>query len=207
MGLHPVARNITKYFQNRFTSATTHYSTPSNFNVMVGPSSAKNAADTINMDFVIHGIDYQDIVPARRSAFILHLAEAVRKGFDWSSRTAAAVRANPGLTVPNVLDADTRKNIHVTVSNHDSDNAVNVRAKIDAAVDAGQLITDMKNIEDASSQPTRDKSYFKQSMTDAIQGMHGVTWVSTWLKSEITVAMPGEIEDFAGDKTDGTDSN
>merc|ERR1711920_1204322 len=139
--------DITKYFQNKFTSATTHFS-PSNFDVMVGPTSAKNAADTVNMDFVIHGIDYQDVVPARRSAFVLHLAEAVRNGFDWSTVTPVPL---PGFPRPPTLDPDTRKNIHVTISNHgDSDNAVNVRAKIDAPVLPADLQSLMTNIEDAS---------------------------------------------------------
>merc|ERR1711920_224714 len=204
--LHPVARNITKYFQNKFAPATTHY-TPSNFNVMVGPASAKNAVDTINMDFVIHGIDYQDVVPARRSAFVMHLAEAVRNGFDWTYGGTRHIAAGD----PPVLTPAERKDIHVTISNHvDSDNAVNVRAKIDAPTDPVQLAALIKNLERAqrgrgTAHPTKQPSYFKESMTDAIKKMPGVDYVSTWLASEITVSMPGEIEDFAGDKTDGTD--
>merc|ERR1712039_175562 len=75
------------------------------FVVMVGIGNAKSSPDTVDLDFVVHGVDYSQVLPERKKAFLTKFAHEVR----WT----------------------VKENINVIVSPRD-DKALNVRAQIPA---------------------------------------------------------------------------
>merc|ERR550532_3135126 len=86
--LLPVGRAIQKHYEQ---SASASIPAPDAFVVMVGIGSAKSSPDTIDLDFVVHGLDYSQVLPERKKAFLTEFATKVRDGIDAAPTLAVGI--------------------------------------------------------------------------------------------------------------------
>jgi len=179
--LLPVGRQLQGYFKQNYLA-----SVKKDYVVMVGLGEVVNDVDTVDLDLVVHGIDYQGLNLVRKKAFLTPFVKAVREGLVLGTDNYPWVK-------------DHVEKIHITVSPRDTDDALNVRAQIpapDKPVDVHDLITRIE-----SNVLLGDEPNLQLKVKDKLREIEGIAFLSTWTPDAIAVSIPGKvgINDFAGD--------
>jgi len=143
------------------------------YKVMVGVPTVKQQAETVDVDFVIHGVDYSHISDARKGGFLSDLGKEIRESM-------VTFELAPPLEL-----TSTKDDIETTVSSSQAySNAVNIRIHIPAPVDQHDvqvLISHLdSNIADV-----------KSKIQERVRAMNGIKYVSSWTTDAIEVTMPG----------------
>jgi len=179
--LLPAGYQAQQYFKQAFPAATTS----ADYRFLVGINEVSNSVETIDLDLVVHGIEYSDLSAQRQRAFLSAFAAAVRAGLVKSPDAAGHLAS--------VVDK-----VEVVVSDPGVKGAVNVRAKIPAP----KPTTAVKHPEAVLLQFLDGQLNKKQIQTDVqaeLQGVSGMSFVTTWTPEAIHVSQPGQMDDFAGD--------
>jgi len=187
--LLPVGRELQKYFKTHYPDSIDD----DQYVVMVGIGEVVNEVDTVDLDLVVHGIDYENLSAERKKAFLTPFVKAVRAGL------LEGTKDKDGNVNAEINTANDENKIHVTVSPRDSDNALNVRIQIpapDEPKDLHNLITSIER-----NVLVGDKPALQTAVKASVEEMSGIEFLSTWTPHAIHVSVPGElgINDFAGD--------
>jgi len=137
------------------------------------PATVSTAPKTIEVDFVIHGVDASQLSAEKRSSFLKEVAGAVRKGI-----------MNDQKITDLGADKPVEDDIHVTLSTADS-NAISIRAKIPADADVDNRDVVVGSLEKADL-TTRVK--------DQVVLVDSMQYFTTWTPQAIQVRMPGVPE-------------
>merc|ERR1719471_165612 len=159
---------------------------------MVSINEVSNSVDTVDLDLVVHGVEYSDLSADRQRAFLSLFADAVRAGL---------TTTDPGNLVKPVTDR-----IEVVVSDPGVKGPVNVRAKIPAP-EATALVSAAVGAQNLLKQlETQLKNrHIQRDVKAALLTVEGLRVVTTWTQEAIHVSEPGEMDDFAGDEGIATD--
>jgi len=179
--LLPAGYQAQQYFKQAYPAATAS----ADYRFLVGINEVSNSVETIDLDLVVHGIEYSDLSAQRQRAFLSAFAAAVRTGLVNSHDAAGHL-------------ASVADQIEVVVSDPGVKGAVNVRAKIPAPKPTAAV----KHPEAVLLQFLDGQLNKKQIQTDVkteLQGVSGLSFVTTWTPEAIHVSQPGQIDDFAGD--------
>lgn len=142
------------------------------YKVMVGVPSVKQQAETVDVDFVIHGVDYAHISDARKGGFLSDLAKEVRESM-------AGFANSPAWLTTRKADIET------TVSSSQAySNAINIRIHIPAPVD-------QHDVQVLISKLDSDIADMKSEIQTRVRAMDGITYVSSWTTDAIEVTVPG----------------
>jgi len=171
-----LGHDLQKHFQQRHPKAVTDTDA---YVVMVGIEDVGFQVDSVDLDFVAHGIDYSQVLPDRRKAFLTKFSQKVRE----------AVNLNVvGGTAPDCSQIDdVMDEINVIVSTHGSD-AVNIRVQIPTHEPADVLAVS----DHLSKDDTRDR--LKDAMKNKLVEVDGISFLSTWTPDAIDVRFPNELE-------------
>merc|ERR1711994_520599 len=170
MGALPVARDLQRYFKQNYLNSIAE---EDDFVVMVGIQEVVNEIDTVDLDLVVHGIDFQSLTPEKKKAFLTPFVKEARDGLLKGTDDYQYIE-------------DNLERIRVTVSPRDSDDAMNVN----------QLIQEIEKHTMGDIKPN-----LQTAVKDEIETMSGIEFLSTWTPHAIHVSVPGQIgiNDFAGD--------
>jgi len=179
----PVGRELQKYFKQNYLSSI---AVDDDYVIMVGIQEVVNDIDTVDVDLVVHGIDYKDLSVERKKAFLNLFVKALRDGLVAGTGGDAYITGK-------------RDETRVTVSPRDSDNALNVRFQIpapDTPTEVHNLVTLLER-----NVLVGDKPNLQTHIKSEIEKMAGIQFLSTWTPHAIHVSVPGKvgINDFAGD--------
>jgi len=181
--LLPAARDLDDFYRLQHPTSIDNLA---NFAVVVGPPKVSNAVDSVELDLIVHGMDYQDLKLETKNSFLSDLANAVRDSVAWPASAAL------GIALPAPAHLTTVKDdIEVFVSGGPS--TINVRARIPGPWTAVVLQDVLEKLE------ANKDSAVKATLLQHLQKSK-FQYVSTWTPQAITVSMPGHIDDFAGDK-------
>jgi len=179
--LLPAGRQVQTFFKTTNPEAITD---DDEYMVSVGIGDVSNEVDTIDLDLVVHGVNYNEISDKRKKSFLTRLAEAVRQGI------------NDGSGGNDDVD-DSVDKIRVVVSPHGTDDTLNVRAQIPAPETSRAQLNMMRDLD---AQLVKDKRGGIQEQVEArIEAIQGIEFLTTWTAKAIYVSVPGRIDDFAGD--------
>merc|ERR1712242_294889 len=186
--LLPAGRKVQRFFEATYPGAINDADPNEEYMVSVGIGDVSSEVDTIDLDLVVHGIDYDEISDKSKKSFLTKLAEAIRQGV----KDGAA----NGYVNTNVAK------IRVVVSPHDTDDPLNVRAQIPApALEADQLSV-MKALDDKLA---KSPGGIQDTVETRIEAIAGIDFLSTWTTEAIYVSVPGKMDDYAGDVVAETD--
>jgi len=179
----PVGRELQKYFKQNYLSSIAD---DDDYVIMVGIQEVTNDIDTVDLDLVVHGIDYKDLSVERKKAFLSLFVKALRDGLVTGTGGDAYITAEKDKT-------------RVTVSPRDTDNALNVRFQIpapDTPLKVHNLVTLLER-----NVLVGEKPNLQTHIKSEIEKMAGIQFLSTWTPHAIHVSVPGKvgINDFAGD--------
>merc|ERR1712045_403821 len=87
----PVGRELQKYFKQNYLSSIAD---EDDYVIMVGIQEVTNDIDTVDLDLVVHGIDYKDLSVERKKAFLSLFVTAVRQGLVSGTDNYAWVKDN-----------------------------------------------------------------------------------------------------------------
>merc|ERR1712241_49449 len=186
--LLPVGRELQKYFKTHYPDSIDD----DQYVIMVGIQEVVNEVDTVDLDLVVHGIDFQSLTPEKKKAFLTPFVKEARDGLLKGTGDYQYIK-------------DNLEQIRVTVSPHDSDDAMNVRYQIPAPNDADKTTrnTNLHKLIQEIEKNTivGDKPNLQTAVKDEIETMSGIEFLSTWTPHAIHVSVPGQIgiNDFAGD--------
>merc|ERR1712117_921128 len=187
--LLPAARDLDDFYRLQHPTSIDNLA---NFAVVVGPPKVSNAVDSVELDLIVHGMDYQDMKLETKNSFLSDLANAVRDSVAWPASAAL------GIALPAPAHLTTVKDdIEVFVSGGPS--TINVRARIPGPWTAVVLQDVLEKLE------ANKDSAVKATLLQHLQKSK-FQYVSTWTPQAITVSMPGHIDDFAGDKVGPEDA-
>jgi len=192
--LLPVGRELQKYFETRYPgSIVVDEADDDHYVVMVGIGDVTNEIDTVDLDLVVHGVEYESLSAEKKKAFLTPFVKAVRDGL------VEGTKNSDGTPNTWINEQNNENKIHVTVSPRDSDNALNVRIQIparDKVEDTHKLATDIER-----NVIVDDKPALQTAVKANIEKMPGIEFLSTWTPHAIHVSVPGKvgINDFAGD--------
>merc|ERR1711997_503067 len=79
-----VGHDLQKYYKEKHETSVM---TSADYVVMVGIKDVSNQVESIDLDFVVHGIDYSQVVEDRKKAFLVKFAEKVRKAVNFDTPT------------------------------------------------------------------------------------------------------------------------
>merc|ERR1712038_1143139 len=191
--LLPVGRELQKYFKTRYPNSIVDDQDDDQYVVMVGIGDVINDIDTVDLDLVVHGVDYKSLSAERKKAFLSPFVNAVRSGL------LEGTEDSNGVEYPWIKTQNDENKIHVTVSPRDSDNALNVRIQIPAPDTAAELHNLVTTIE--RNVLVGDKPALQTAVKANVEKISGIEFLSTWTPHAIYVSVPGKvgINDFAGD--------
>merc|ERR1712113_461067 len=147
---------------------------------LVGIGNVVNVPDFVDMNLVIHGVDYSQVSPARKRSFLKKLTGHVQTATNWN----AGMGAGTGGALINAAVADIRAVFTAT-----SASTLNVPIRVPVA-----SASDAKKVELALEQgvATNGATNIKTVLQAALQGEPDIEPVSTWTKKSVTVKLPGE---------------
>merc|ERR1711997_422823 len=183
--LLPAGRLVQHYFEQTAKSSITD---EDEYMVLVGIGDVGNDVDTVDLDLVVHGVDYYAIMDDRKKSFLTKFATAVREGLKTGT--------SPNTHIVPVVD-----DIHVTVSPHKTSGALNVRAQIPAPETDADRLALMSALEDSVFE--EPPNTLQKKVEDKVKAIPGIEFLSTWTAHAIHVSVPGKIDDFAGDTVGG----
>jgi len=159
------------------------------FEISFSAQRVETTLTSLDLDMVIHGVDYKSIISEKKLLFQSTFAEAIRRGIELYDDAAS-----------NELTADMRDSIAVSISAGSQLNTVDVTASIPTQpfyappVGTATAVVDTirtkleAQIEDAA------ETDLVTSLQTELRNIRGVEYVSTWLASSITVTFPGQAE-------------
>merc|ERR1712241_1637233 len=112
--LLPVGRELQKYFKTRYPNSIVDDQDDDQYVVMVGIGDVINDIDTVDLDLVVHGVDYKSLSAERKKAFLSPFVNAVRAGL------LEGTKDSNGVEYPWIKTQNDENKIHVTVSPRDS---------------------------------------------------------------------------------------
>merc|ERR1711972_696925 len=135
------------------------------------PATVSTVAKTIDVDFIIHGIDASQLSPEKRASFLKEVAEAVRLG----------IMDDAAITALNA-DKPDKDDIEVTLSTEAGD-SISVQAKVPANSDPVKRDVVVGSME---------KADFTTRVENKLALIKIMAYVSTWTPQAILVKMPGD---------------
>merc|ERR1712079_714761 len=149
---------------------------PNDYNVLIVTPDTKKGVATIDMDFVIHGVDYSDLSDGRKGAFLRSFADGVRSGIDFQTG---------GAFYPDIHSVV--NDIRVVFSPDDTRGSVRVQARIPAPVKENAGDTALA-VEGLMVHLTSNMHVaLKNNLDTQLQQVDGIKFVSTWTSPNIHV--------------------
>jgi len=147
---------------------------------LVGIGNVVNIPDFVDMNLVIHGVDYSQVSSARKRSFLKKLTGHVQTATNWN----AGMGPGTGGALINAAVADIRAVFTAT-----SASTLNVLIRVPVA-----SASDAEKVELALEQgvATNGATNIKTVLQAALQGEPDIEPVSTWTKNAVTVKLPGE---------------
>jgi len=182
--LLPAGRLVQKFYETTYPDAV-QADHKDDYMVSVGIGDVSNEVDTIDLDLVVHGVNYDEVTDKRKKSFLTKLAEAVRQGVKDGSNGNDYVNNNVA-------------RIRVIVSPHDTNDAVNVRVQIPAPEtpeDQRDVMSDL----DSQLLTKGEGEGLQKKVEEQVKAIQGIEFLTTWTTKAIYVSVPGKIDDFAGD--------
>merc|ERR1712113_653249 len=152
------------------------------FMVLVGVGAIVNAVDTVDMNLVIHGIDYSEVSAARKRTFLRDLSSKVQAAVNQNPAAPAGADHNIGLVASKIR----------TVFTPTSDSTLSVLVQVpvsDSAIFATQA--DVTAVA-SKLESNVNAGVIKNTLQAALRLDANLDPVSTWTRGAILVKSPGD---------------